>query len=132
MRRKLSGIITRVALFTGCAGDAFFPETTLNTARVLQKNGKQTGDSAEVTAEIQMVVLSPFTACSPIASNCTGTCWDLNSGRPKSTLGSRAQFQVGYRVRIEKSFAFQKKDGGWRCNSTAIQPVEMGIALSGP
>ena len=29
----------RVALFTGCAGDAFFPETTLNTARVLQKNG---------------------------------------------------------------------------------------------
>jgi glycolate oxidase iron-sulfur subunit len=29
----------RVALFTGCAGDAFFPETTVNTARVLQKNG---------------------------------------------------------------------------------------------
>lgn len=29
----------RVALFTGCAGDAFFPETTLNTALVLQKNG---------------------------------------------------------------------------------------------
>src|SRR5262249_24981570 len=29
----------RVALFTGCAGDAFFPQTTLNTARVLQRNG---------------------------------------------------------------------------------------------
>jgi glycolate oxidase iron-sulfur subunit len=29
----------RVALFTGCAGDAFFPETTLATARVLQRNG---------------------------------------------------------------------------------------------
>jgi glycolate oxidase iron-sulfur subunit len=29
----------RVALFTGCAGDAFFPETTLNTIRVLQHNG---------------------------------------------------------------------------------------------
>jgi len=29
----------RVALFTGCAADAFFPQTTLNTARVLQKNG---------------------------------------------------------------------------------------------
>jgi glycolate oxidase iron-sulfur subunit len=29
----------RVALFTGCAADAFFPETNLNTARVLQKNG---------------------------------------------------------------------------------------------
>jgi glycolate oxidase iron-sulfur subunit len=29
----------RVALFTGCAGDAFFPETNLHTAQVLQKNG---------------------------------------------------------------------------------------------
>jgi glycolate oxidase iron-sulfur subunit len=29
----------RVALFVGCAGDAFFPQTTLNTVRVLQKNG---------------------------------------------------------------------------------------------
>jgi glycolate oxidase iron-sulfur subunit len=29
----------RVALFTGCAADAFFPETNLNTVRVLQKNG---------------------------------------------------------------------------------------------
>jgi glycolate oxidase iron-sulfur subunit len=29
----------RVALFTGCAGDAFFPETNVATAKVLQKNG---------------------------------------------------------------------------------------------
>jgi glycolate oxidase iron-sulfur subunit len=29
----------RVALFTGCAGDAFFPATTVATAKVLQKNG---------------------------------------------------------------------------------------------
>lgn len=29
----------RVALFTGCAGDAFYPGTTVATARVLQKNG---------------------------------------------------------------------------------------------
>src|SRR5262245_54909560 len=29
----------RVALFIGCAGDAFFPQTTLATARVLQRNG---------------------------------------------------------------------------------------------
>lgn len=29
----------RVALFTGCASDAFFPETNYATARVLQKNG---------------------------------------------------------------------------------------------
>ena len=30
---------SRVALFTGCAGDAFFPQTNLATARILQKNG---------------------------------------------------------------------------------------------
>ncbi len=29
----------QVALFLGCASDAFFPQTTLNTARVLQRNG---------------------------------------------------------------------------------------------
>jgi glycolate oxidase iron-sulfur subunit len=29
----------RVALLIGCAADAFYPQTTLNTARVLQKNG---------------------------------------------------------------------------------------------
>jgi glycolate oxidase iron-sulfur subunit len=29
----------RVALFTGCAADAFFPQTNVATARVLQKNG---------------------------------------------------------------------------------------------
>lgn len=29
----------RVALFTGCAADAFFPHTTVATARVLQRNG---------------------------------------------------------------------------------------------
>jgi glycolate oxidase iron-sulfur subunit len=29
----------RVALFTGCVADAIFPETTVATARVLQKNG---------------------------------------------------------------------------------------------
>ncbi|NBO91772.1 MAG: (Fe-S)-binding protein [Planctomycetia bacterium] len=29
----------RVGLLIGCAADAFFPQTTLNTARVLQKNG---------------------------------------------------------------------------------------------
>lgn len=100
--------------------------------RVFQINSERDGDSAKVISEIEMVVLSPFTACSPIALSCTGTCWDLRSGKPKSTPGSREQFQVGYRVRIEKPFAFQKNDSGWRCGSTAMQPVEVGVALSGP
>ena len=100
--------------------------------RVFQIGNSQTEDSAQVTSAIEMVVLSPFTACSPIASGCTGTCWDLKTGRPKSVPGSREQFQVGYRLRIEKSFAFQKSGNAWRCDSTAIQPVEVGVALSGP
>jgi hypothetical protein len=40
--------------------------------------------------------------------------------------------QVGYRLRIEKSFAFQKNGSSWRCSSAAMQPVEVGMALSGP
>jgi len=100
--------------------------------RVFQVDGDKAEDNAKVKAEIEMIVLSPFTACSPIASSCTGTCWDLRAGRPKSTPGSREQLQVGYRLRIEKSFAFGKNNDGWRCNSTAMEPVEVGIALSGP
>jgi uncharacterized protein YecT (DUF1311 family) len=106
--------------------------TFLAVNRVSQIGAQQSGDNAEVASQIEMVVVSPFTACSPIASGCTGTCWDLKLGRPKSVPGSREQFQVGYRVRIEKSFAFQKKDDGWHCNATVMQPVEVGLALSGP
>jgi len=80
-----------------------------------------------------MAVLAPFTACSPIASSCTGTCWDLTSNTPKSTLGTRDNFVSEYRLRIEKSFAFQKvDDGSWRRNSTTLQPVEVGLAATGP
>jgi uncharacterized protein YecT (DUF1311 family) len=108
-------------------------ENFLAVNRVFQIDSEVAEQTADVVAEIEMVVLSPFTACSPIASSCTGTCWDLRSGKPKPTPGSREEFLVGYRLRIEKSFAFQKADaGGWRCNSSAMQPVELGVALSGP
>jgi uncharacterized protein YecT (DUF1311 family) len=108
-------------------------ENFLAVNRVFQMESAVAEQSATVVAEIEMVVLSPFTACSPIASSCTGTCWDLRSGKPKPTQGTRDNFLVGYRLRIEKSFAFQKTDaGGWHCNSSALQPVEVGVALSGP
>jgi hypothetical protein len=101
--------------------------------RIFQIDSEVADKNADVIAEVEMVVLSPFTACSPIASSCTGSCWDLRSGKPKSTPGSREEFLVGYRLRIEKTFAFQKTDGnGWRCNSPSLQPVEVGITLSGP
>ena len=90
--------------------------------RVLQTDARQTDNGTDVVSSIEMVVVSPFTACSPIASSCTGTCWDLKSARPKSTPGSREQLRVGYRLRIEKSFAFQKNDDGWRCSTTTMEP----------
>ena len=104
----------------------------LSVNRVLQIEGRQTDTSADVVSSIEMVVVSPFTACSPIASACTGTCWDLKSAKPKATPGSREQMRVGYRLRVEKSFAFQKNGDGWRCSTTTMEPVEVGVALSGP
>lgn len=79
-----------------------------------------------------MKVLSPFAVCSPVASNCTGACWDLRSGQARSQPGIRENIPIAYRLRIEKSFAFQKIDNGWRCNTPALQPIELGVALRGP
>jgi uncharacterized protein YecT (DUF1311 family) len=100
---------------------------------VFQIDTEVAEQSALVTAEVEMIVLSPFAVCSPIASSCSGTCWDPKSGEPKSTPGSRESFSVAHRLRIEKTFAFQKAGtGGWRCNTTSLQPVDFGVALSGP
>lgn len=105
----------------------------LRVTRVLEIDREVAAQDAVVTAEVEMVVLSPFAACSPIASGCTGTCWDVRSGKAKPTPGTKDSFSVAHRVRIEKSFAFQKTDGeSWRCNSTTLAPVDLGIALSGP
>ena len=86
--------------------------------------------SALVTAEVEMIVLSPFAACSPVASSCTGTCWDLTSGKAKPSPASRDSFGVAHRLTIEKTFAFQKTgSGSWLCNSTALPPVDLAVAL---
>jgi uncharacterized protein YecT (DUF1311 family) len=105
----------------------------LTVSRVLQINDKVAEQSAVVTAEVEMVVLSPFAACSPVASGCTGSCWDLKSGKAKPSPGSRESLSVAHRVKIEKAFAFEKTDSGsWRCNTTTLQPIDSGTALSGP
>jgi hypothetical protein len=83
-----------------------------------------------------MIVLSPFAVCSPVASSCTGMCWNLKPGQAKPLPGSkesRDSIAVAHRLRIEKAFAFQKTDNnGWRCTTSALQPVDFGVALSGP
>lgn len=108
-------------------------ENFLSVSRVFQIGGEMAEKNATVTAAVEMIVLSPFGACSPIASGCTGTCWDIKAGKARPTPGNRDVFSVAHRLRIEKSFAFQKTDnGGWRCNSPTLQPVEVGVAISGP
>jgi uncharacterized protein YecT (DUF1311 family) len=102
-------------------------------SRVFQVDNEVAQQDALITAEVEMVVMSPFGVCSPVASACTGTCWDLKAGRARPAPGSRDSFTVSHRLRVEKAFKFQKIDGGgWRCNTNALQPVDLGVALSGP
>jgi uncharacterized protein YecT (DUF1311 family) len=104
--------------------------------RVFQIDDEVADKEALITAEVEMIVLSPFAVCSPVASSCTGTCWDPKSGKAKSSPpspGIRDSFSVAHRLQVEKAFAFQKTDGGgWRCTTTALQPVDFGVAQSGP
>jgi uncharacterized protein YecT (DUF1311 family) len=106
----------------------------LRVRRVYEVDNQVADRSALVTVGVEMVVLSPFAACSPVASNCTGTCWDLKTGKAgPSPPNSRDSLAVTYRIRIEKAFAFQKNENGrWRCSSTALQPVASGVAYFGP
>ena len=104
----------------------------LRVSRVYEIDREETERDAVVIAEVEMVVLSPFAVCSPIASSCTGMCWDLKPGPAKPSPGSRESIGVAHRLKIEKSFAFQKTDGGgWRCNTDALPPVDAGFAASG-
>lgn len=105
-------------------------ENFLRIGRVIQLDVEASERDAIVTAAVEMKVVAPFSICSPIASNCTGTCWDLQTRQPKAAAsGSRENVSVGYRLTIEKSFAFQKaKDGSWRCSTETLRPVEYGTA----
>ncbi len=96
----------------------------------------QVGDQeAQVTGEIEMVVLAPFTACSKIASTCTGTCWDLRTGRPQPAAANRERaaeaFNVTRSLRIQRTFAFVKANDGWRCREDELAPVNSGVSSGG-
>jgi len=106
----------------------------LRVRRVYELDNQVSDKSALVTAGIEMVVLSPFAACSQVAKGCTGTCWDLSTGNAgPAPPNSRDSFAVTHRIRIEKAFSFQKTENGrWRCSSTALQPISLGAAYNGP
>jgi uncharacterized protein YecT (DUF1311 family) len=105
----------------------------LSVSRVIQIDNEVADKEALITAEVEMIVLSPFAVCSPVASSCTGTCWDPRSGKATPAPASRESITVASRLRVAKAFAFQKTDGGgWRCNTKTLQPVAFGVAQRGP
>ncbi|WP_027530747.1 lysozyme inhibitor LprI family protein [Bradyrhizobium sp. WSM3983] len=107
----------------------------LRINRVYALDSQVTDQEAQVTGEIEMVVLAPFTACSKVASSCTGTCWDPSTGRPQPGAGDKeratAAFNVTRRLRIQRTFAFVKAADGWRCREDELAPVNSGNAGGG-
>ncbi len=105
----------------------------MRVRRIYEVDSQVADQSALVTAGVEMVVLSPFAACSPVASNCTGTCWDLRAGKPgQPQPGNRDSIAVTQRIRIQKSFTFRKTENNrWRCESQVLSPVDFGVTLGG-
>ncbi|MCP3386760.1 DUF1311 domain-containing protein [Bradyrhizobium sp. CCGUVB4N] len=107
----------------------------LRINRVYALDSQVTDQEAQVTGEIEMVVLAPFTTCSTVASTCTGTCWDAATGRPQPGANNKersaAAFNVTRRLRIQRTFAFVKAADGWRCREDELAPVSSGNAGGG-
>ena len=103
--------------------------------RVYALDSQVSEQEAQITGEIEMVVLAPFSACSKIASICTGACWDVRTGRPQPGAGTKDRsgetFNVTRRLRIERTFAFVKANDGWRCREDELAPVRSGTSGGG-
>jgi uncharacterized protein YecT (DUF1311 family) len=104
-------------------------------SRVYALDDEVTDQEAQVTGEIEMVVLAPFTACSNVATACTGTCWDTRLGRPQPGATNKERsgeaFNVTRRLTIQRAFSFVKAADGWRCREDALAPVTSGLASGG-
>jgi len=107
----------------------------LRINRVYAVDSQVTDQEAQVTGEIEMVVLAPFTTCSKVATSCTGTCWDARTSRPQPGAGNKERsadaFNVTRRLRIQRNFAFVKAADGWRCREDELAPVNSGNASGG-
>jgi uncharacterized protein YecT (DUF1311 family) len=107
----------------------------LRINRVYALENQVNDQEAQVTGEIEMVVLAPFTTCSKVASACTGTCWDAATGRPQPGASNKeraaAAFNVTRRLRVQRTFAFVKAADGWRCREDELAPVNSGTAGGG-
>src|SRR4029077_382583 len=70
--------------------------------RVFEIDSEIAEQSALVTAEVEMIMLSPFALCNPIASSCTGMCWDVKQGEAKPSWVTREGFAIARKLRIER------------------------------
>jgi len=107
----------------------------LRINRVYAVDSQVTDQEAQITGEIEMVVLAPFATCSKVATTCTGTCWDPRTGRPQPATDNKERsaeaFNVTRRLRIQRTFAFVKAADGWRCREDELAPVNSGTAGGG-
>src|SRR5262249_38406661 len=84
-----------VDLCVGRITSANICENFLRISRVLQLDIESSDSEAIVTAAVEMRVLAPFSICSPVASNCTGACWNLQTRRASApTSGNRDRESV--------------------------------------
>lgn len=101
----------------GCA-----PWVSIEDVRINDKS--VVNSAATVIVEIDLKVLKSFDGESVIASNCTGTYWDMDPGKVhtlQTAFGS--SFFVGQELGVRKVLEFQKFDSGWRCLMPSLQPL---------
>src|SRR4029079_8646944 len=81
----------------------------LRVSRVFEIDSEVTEQSALVTAEAALIVISTIGLCSPIGSSCTGMCWDVKPGEARTPSAIREGFSVARKLRLEKAFESQKR-----------------------
>jgi hypothetical protein len=107
-------------------------EDFLSVSRVFRIDTEVSAQEALVTAEVEMIVPSPFAACNSIAAGCSGRCSDLRSGKATPLQQSRESFSVAHRLRIERRSHFRKPTAAaGAAIHPRLEPIEVAVAPGG-
>ena len=80
-----------------------------------------------------MVVLSPVCGLQSGRVELHRHLLGFEIGASQAVAGKPGSFPVAHRLKIEKSFAFQKTDsGGWRCDTAAFNRSTSASRSAGP
>ena len=102
----------------------------VRVSRVIEKDSEIADQSAQVTAEVEMIVLSPFAACSPVASSCTGTCWDLKAGKAKPPRETATAFRCRTGSGSKRPLRFRRSTrAAGVATPRRCSPVDLGVTL---